>query len=328
MPADNLTVMDGGTSFFGDHVNVDTLDDFLAPINYSVSKRGITFEGSEGRTIDGQVAIARDDTNECLGVVSSRYTPFQNMETLVPPSEVMELLNPSTCGTFKRGSVAWTQFEINRFEPVKGDEVVQRLALTNSHDGSMPFLGGLCVTRIVCENTHMAATHQISSNIADGKGVRLKHTARADDRLRATLDTINGIVAEAAGFSEFAMALANKQCTESQFKGMLDGLSFTRLKADAKRSARKEGLRERLLNMFNGELVGHEFGAGSLWTAYNVFTEEFTHNRGTRVKNSGDLSEGDLNRIATEQRAFSNLYGQSQKDMKEVMQQLHVRIAA
>ena len=328
MVADMLTVMDGGNSFFNDHISVDSFDKFVEPINFTVSKRALTFEGSGEDTIDGQVAIARDDTNECLGVVSSRYTPFQNMDTLVPPPEVMELLKPSTCGTFKRGAIGWTQFEINRFEPVKGDEVVQRLALTNSHDGSMPYLGGLCMTRIVCENTHMAAVHQISSNVSEGKGVKLKHTARADDRLRATLDTINSIVAEAAGFAEFATALADTQCTESQFKSMLDGISFTRLKADAKRASRKEGLRERLLNMFNGEAVGHEFGAGSLWTAYNVFTEEFTHNRGTRVKNSGNLSEGDLNRVATEQRAFSNLYGQSQKDMKEVMQQLHVRIAA
>lgn len=268
-------------------------------------------------------------------IVTKNYPVMQHAEMLTIPEEVHTLVEDGSAGYFGNGEVGWRQWGIKSFEPVKGDTVSMRFMLSNPHDGTMKFLGGLCSERVVCRNTHMIALGEIKAQDESGK-VSLKKTKNARDRYeKGVLKHIADIVAQAAGFQVFAEKLAKTPTSDDKFEKLLD--IFMPGKLDKKTgeiilSSRTENQRELLRKL---RQPGEEGAMGSdipgvsdtLWGDLNVFTEYLTHWQGTRVTGSEGMDEAQKENVAQEQRVMRSWFGAGRKQMDAVAAELWDMVA-
>lgn len=94
----------------------------------------------------------RNDTNDVLGIVGSKYTPVQNIEAFNFLDELTPLgITFERVGMTDKGNRMWMCVKLNEAK-ILGDQVDSYVILTNSHDGS----GSLKVTttpmRLACHN--------------------------------------------------------------------------------------------------------------------------------------------------------------------------------
>jgi len=113
-----------------------------------------------GLKVEGWKALVRDRDNALLGVVTTKYKPFQNHEAF---GWFQDLVADGTCqietaGCLQGGKKVWVQARYSDAIEVKdGDLLIPYLLLANGHDGGMSLRLINTPTRVVCWNTMQAA---------------------------------------------------------------------------------------------------------------------------------------------------------------------------
>jgi len=252
----------------------------IAGLDWEVATTGVAADFGESagdgryRLIPGRRATYRTDTGAPLGSVGLRYTPLQNREAFAWMDAVVgeSLAIWNTCGSLKGGSRVWMLAKLPGSLEVTSGDVLEKYALImNPHDGSGSVWLFPTSTRVVCANTLRVAMGEGRRAVANGGGLRLRHTegslARRVERAREVFGIIDNAHADLA---TTAQAMQRKDMSSRQISEYFGGLIDDR--SDKARSRLLGSLWDRFALPTNSE----SFGA-NVWTAYNSVSEYADH---------------------------------------------------
>lgn len=151
----------------------------FAGLNFEVEKRPIFTDAQE---ITTHFATVRNDTQQVLGVVGSRYTVVQNRDAFTFFDAIVgggDGILYETAGALGDGQRIFITAKLPHYIQVdKADLIEQYIFLTTSHDGSGSIQAAFTPVRIVCNNTLNAALKDCSNMVT------IRHTASAHDQLK------------------------------------------------------------------------------------------------------------------------------------------------
>lgn len=164
----------------------------ISGLDWTVRKEPIYYKQP---TEDGEVvalvpdayAVVRND-NQCpLGVVGSKYEPFQNDAMFEFIGRYMDLANANieTCGSIRNGRVVWGLVTAGETEYVRNDPIAKYLLFKNGFAADQAI--EICWTdvRVVCNNTLQAALRGAKG------GYRVKHTQNVHTQVAAIRDALH-----------------------------------------------------------------------------------------------------------------------------------------
>jgi len=189
-------------------------------LSWSVEKRPLYFTGNDGQPVawPDKVAVVRNDTGRCLGVVSKDYETVQNSDllSLIKPMVSEGLLTIENTGYLNHGSRVFAQAVLNQEYQVIGEDYKAYVTILNGHCGNASVAIGSTLTRVVCGNTFTSAYSDISE--------KYRHSAGVVQRVLDStfvIDYVNGALAQYAKYME---TLATASCTGTQFKNYLEAV--------------------------------------------------------------------------------------------------------
>ena len=155
----------------------------LEPVFHKVEETGIT----RFKEVDGRLAVVRSDTKTAIGVVGSRYTPFQNrqvaefLESVVDEGGIVE-----TAGSLHGGRKVWFLVKTPADILIGGqDRYTPYILAANGHDGGLALHISMVTVRVVCTNTLAMA---LNSNPREWS---VKHTESINGRVTQAREALD-----------------------------------------------------------------------------------------------------------------------------------------
>jgi phage/plasmid-like protein (TIGR03299 family) len=187
-------------------------------LNWSVSHRPLFYQRANGSTAEwpDRVAVVRDDTERCLGSVSSDYETLQNADLLKLVNPLVEegLLTISNMGYLNHGARVFAQAQLNQEYKVIGEDYKGYVTLLNGHVGNCSVAIGSTMTRVICGNTFTSAYSDISE--------KYRHSAGVTGRVLESSYVINYVNGAMGTYAEYMEKLAGEKCTAAQFRNYLE----------------------------------------------------------------------------------------------------------
>jgi len=291
---------------FGHYVGDSNVDSDTAiqcaGLDWKVEKRSLTTPAADGSLIEIPThrAVVRATDDKVLGVVGKGYGVFQNRDAFKFLDGLVDdgSLRYHTAGSLKDGKHIWILAQFDRLEVVKGDFVDMFLLLYNTHDGSKKIRALETATRVVCANTAQQALRE-----GKGKGIGIRHTTHAIERLEEAKEVLIASRKRAKVFGRFAKNLAKFKFNGTLWTQFSETLFPQVIVEDGKGTKLGKTLRDNQRNKLT-ELFesgrGQEIKGvgGTAWAAYNATVEYANYFRGAAKK------EG-----AQERRFESSLFG-------------------
>ena len=243
--------------------------------NYAINEDGTP--SSIYVPIEGHNSVVRTDSQKVLGVVGSRYEPYQN-------AEAFEFFDPflsdgqatlETAGSLMEGKRIFVLAKLNEqpVEVVNGDNVLQYLLLYTSHDGSVGV--GIMYTpiRVVCWNT-------LSASVRYGEGKKSIITVKHARNMRNAIKLVQGAIDTGRRTFEFTLDAYRKMTT---YQMPIEG--FRRYVRNIWEVPELEEKMPRawdkLTTLFETGMGTEIQGVrGTLWGGFNAVTEFVQHVRG------------------------------------------------
>lgn len=243
-----------------------TVDD----IDWSVSANAIV------ATIGG--------SDRVLGLTGDRYEIIQNEDAFSFLQSLHDGAYWETAGAISGGRVVFGSLAFDRdfvLDPSGVADVIKSFLLVRtSHDGSTGLGGGVTPVRVVCKNTLNAA---LSGGIK--QSFKIRHTANAEDRMRAEAVAWRTANVYMDAFESEAQALMAKKVSDDQFFGLVETLC-PKPDEDVRGSAKKwESRVDLFAQAWKGTPNAGIRGTG--WGAWNALTEANQWGRKTQNTNSG-----------------------------------------
>lgn len=264
-----------------------------AGLNWQVERRQCSYKGNDGESVlIPTYATVRGSDGKHLGTVGNTYRVLQNdkafqwFQPYLDSGEV-EL---HTAGSLREGRHVWVLAQVKHdpIEIVPGDEILQFILLSNSHDGSASIRAGFTGIRVVCANT-VAAAH----NAASSKLMRIRHSESAHlalDKVRESLDIGRR---EFRATAEGMRQMARHGVRVEDLKRYVREVFAPKVTLDTEdelTNSALENICDRVVPLFEaGRGAGLPGVKGTVWGAYNAVTELLTWERGrtkdTRLEN-------------------------------------------
>jgi phage/plasmid-like protein (TIGR03299 family) len=228
----------------------------------------------------------RSDTGGVIGVVTSDYTPVQNLEAF----NFLDALlaggdNPDgsvqweTCGTLWGGKRVWVLARVPEHVMIAGDETVPFIYCANSHDGSLAVTAAATMVRIVCANTLSWALSNSESGKRQANTFRFRHTGT---NLTAKFAEARKVMGMTVAWTKQMEILGNKlgliPVTDAKALKVLEG--FTPTKIDPEMGGRavknREEARDLIMAIFKGQGPDGDTSGNSgqsAWTLANAMCE-------------------------------------------------------
>ncbi len=262
----------------------------------------------------------RTDTHDVLGMVSSGYQKFENVDGFRFADAILDEAGPGarveTIGSLYGGRRVFTLLEVG--DPItaaRGDEIRRYVCFSWGHGGFASIQANPTGVRVVCANTIAQADQDRHL------GVRLVHSGNLEQKLatarmllgyaKKSFDTLEATVKHLA-----ATSMSGDECKD--FMNRAFDTMFpapTEPEALAKWQSKKADTfvswRELFANERNNGMPAIR---GSFWAALNTVTEWCDHVRG-RTGEGSDV------------RVHSNLFGVS-REAKAQVQRLAVSMAS
>jgi phage/plasmid-like protein (TIGR03299 family) len=208
----------GETPWHGLGVNVrDAVDSEhaiqLSGMSWRVSKKSLSYETDAGRhACNDAFAIVRDDTQACLGVVGSRYAPFQNSEGFKFLDSILDKFGAKyeSCGSLFGGKSVWMLVHLpqQRFA-VNGNDITEPYAIfTNSHDGKSAAMCFPTTVRTVCANTLRLAKS------SRDHGLTIRHSGALSAKVESAKQALGIACEEISEYRDASVALAATKMPE------------------------------------------------------------------------------------------------------------------
>lgn len=229
-------------------------------LDWTVSQRTLFYQRANGTVgeLPDRVAIVRDDTERCLGVVSSNYETVQNADLLKLINPMVEegLLTVENMGHLNHGSRVFAQARVNEEFQVVGENYKAYITLLNGHVGNASVAIGPTATRVICGNTFAMAYSDLSE--------KYRHQAGVNERVLESKAIINYVNGAMKKYSDYVDKLATERCTGVQFRNFLEVVY------DKDVRKMRDSFVSQLNNLFyNGQ--GNE--GRSYYDAFNAVTE-------------------------------------------------------
>ena len=244
-----------------------------ANLGWTVRKESIFL--ADGQEVADHFATVREDTNEPLGVVGTKYRILQNTEAFTFYDYLTQDPNGpkyETAGSLWGGTKIWLMAKLDEdIQIAPNDTVGQYLILSNSHDGSSAVNIMLSPIRVVCQNTLNMASHAAS------KKVKIRHSGNIQLKLNDVQESL-GIIRQSFNETfEIYRQMVDTKPTAAQVDTVLRAL-FPDTKND--RASIQRGRVKELA--YSGK--GNYPVRGTAWALYNGITELSDHVNGEGSK--------------------------------------------
>jgi len=257
----------GGVKTAAEALSVSHLDWVAEPI-------GLITES--GHAVPTHRAIVRSDNNGVIGVVGKRYVPLQNPFAF----SFFDTLCDKHGARYDRAYVIdgghKVILEATLNGPItirKGDEVLRKISIINTFDGSYPLTAQFTIYRQVCKNGLMG--------YAKDNKCRVYHTKNGEANATSALMIL------AAGTSFFEKFEAQCRILSQKIvdKEMVE--KFLKNCFGEETGTRQKNLREKVVECYE---AGKGTGKGTLYDLYNGYIEWIDHFRSadeeTRLANA------------------------------------------
>lgn len=254
----------------------------LSELTWRAEKRPVMFGEEFGNsffTMEDQYVLVRDDKNIGLGIVGSRYVPYQNDEMFdfMERFVAMSGSKLETCGSLLGGRITWALASAqDTFEVLSGDPINKFFLFKNSFDGKSSL--EICFTnvRVVCNNTlNFALDH--CPNV-----FQVKHLSTMKDKIASIEASLALRQKYDEKLKESFQVLASKQVNERFCKDAL--VTVFRKKADENKTDTQveednkdkiESVMELVENGAGTEIPGVRGSAYGLVQAFGEYCDHF-----------------------------------------------------
>lgn len=254
--------MSNNTTMNNDTTNEITAERQSSHWNYEVEK--IALHSPEGDAT-GFYATRRTDTKQCLGTISNRYGIVQNADLFGQAEDIFDRLN---LGERKRkfvithdGSRAHAIYDFRNLGVVIGgkDNLILRLKVQNSFDGTLGASFSVGLFRLICSNG-MAAPFGATVNISK------KHTQGISTDFFA--EAVNKSVQHFSEAVPVFNRMANTGITQKGGNNALMNM--------AKAKTISERMAENIASIWNAPRY-NEDSDRTVYNLYNAATQYLTH---------------------------------------------------
>lgn len=234
--------------------------------------------------VDGNLVVAHLKTGDrVLGIVGGRYGIVQNEEAFSFLQSLHDGARWETAGAIKGGRVVFGSLAFDRdfvLDPSGvADEVKSYLLVYNSFDGSTNVAGGITPVRVVCQNTLNVAIGQMKNTF------KVRHTAKAEDRLKAEAALWRQANTYMDKFQEQAQTLFETKVSDKRFFDIVADL-FPKPEVDVKGSIKKwETQTEKYAQAWNG--TPNAGIKNTAWGVAQALTEANQWGRNVRTGKAG-----------------------------------------
>lgn len=248
--------------------------------------------------VPGKVFTVRDDLpldnpDRILGIVSTRYTIFQNgvlfdlSDSLVGAGGARY----ESAGSLRNGKIVWVLAVLPGDLTVLDDKLVKFLLIRNSHDGTSKCEAFFTPVRVVCANTMMMALRMASVKVSfrhSGEPMRQIEEAK---RVLGLADDYFG--EHAATMEELARRKVDNRFVNAYLQALIPNPS------DSERRGRAQNARNRIAQLFYGEQAGAGQDAvnGTAYGLLNATTQYTDHDRTVRRTGGRSLEEARMESV-------------------------------
>lgn len=196
-----------------------------AGLDYTVAQTPVKFhpEGEYMTEVPGKFVNYRTDTGAPLGVVGSKYTTIQNIESYAFLDGLLDHgMIADSAGSFAEGSRIFVAAQIPEdlvLDPEGvADVIKQYVVFGNSHDGSSPSYAVTTPWRPVCKNTERLAVQGAKARW------NVRHTKNWKDRLDEAKRALGLTSQYYEKFAEEETSLLHTEMTMEAVDKLLDEL--------------------------------------------------------------------------------------------------------
>jgi phage/plasmid-like protein (TIGR03299 family) len=236
--------------------------------NWTVAKKPLF--GPDGETTPAY-GVFREDNNNCLGVVGSKYVPTQNEEILDMLLEAAARVNISgeRGGFLGNGQKVYYQFPLTDVQ-IGGSFNKRFLTALTSHDGSAPMGFGTTNVTVVCSNTFYMA-------LRDSQ--RVRHTKNSHERLGLIISQLQNSLTQEEQFIEKLVELSKIYIPEA----VTDEFIINIIGGDGEASRGKNRIND-FRTALTTEYETHENTAYALFNATTRFTNYMMGHKSIEAK--------------------------------------------
>jgi phage/plasmid-like protein (TIGR03299 family) len=260
-----------------------------AHLNWEAQPVGLITEN--GISVIDHRAIIRSDNNVVIGVVGDRYVPIQNTFAFSFFDTVCLSHQAKYNAAYVFDGGRKVILEASLGDPVeirKGDEVVRRIQLINTFDGSHPLLAQFTVWRLICSNGLMA--------FSEMNKCRILHTKNGENKANDALLVIAKGVKYFEHFESLCRELAQRVIDQK----VVD--AFLKHCFGEEGGTRQKNLIAKVIECYE---AGKGTGQGTAWDMYNGYVEWIDHFRS--ADDETRLANSILGATYLKEQAFSNI---------------------
>lgn len=251
-----------------------------------------------GISVPDHRAIIRSDTKQVIGVVGSRYTPLQMSFAFNWFDSACAQHNARYDKAYVIDGGHKVILEASLNGPIeirKGDEIIRKIQLINTFDGTYPFTAVFTEWRKICKNGLWGW--------AKNNKCKVHHTKNGEVNAGEALRILAAGTAYFEKFEQQCKVLAQKVLDKKMVDSFLDQC-FGKVEEGKKIGTRQQNLRDKVVECYE---AGLGTGKGTAWDLYNGYIEWIDHFRSadaeTRLANSvlgaASLKETAFNIITT-----------------------------
>lgn len=245
----------------------------LAGLDWCINQTNIKLDNVNGERVDGFKANVRSSDNKILSIVSDKYKVIQNQEAFDFTDELLsEGVTYETAGSLRNGKTIWLLARMPEKFKILGDDFINYLVFTNSHDGSSPLTVALTPIRVVCQNTLNLALSQTARSWST------KHLGDMKSKLDFAHTTLSLTKQYQKALSDKIVNLNKIKLSNTQVESLIEDL----LPIDENKDGRvkikhMENKRKHILNKYNSAYDLKIFN-GTAYQFVNAVSDAVTHN--------------------------------------------------
>ena len=241
-----------------------------AGLDWDVELRDVFVQQDDKKiVVPGHHAVVRDMDQRVLGMVKSRYVPFQNREAFAFADNLVDSgeAKYETAGSLRDGRQVFLTMKVPTEIKVDGGNDAHELyiLLRTAHDGTKAISVYLTPIRVVCMNTLALATHR--SNVRQKWS--MPHVSNIEGKLAEARETLRMSFDYADEFSRMANDLINTMVSDDMAVKLLEEVFPVRPRTDEKIEGVMDALRNSNRNGYHG----------TGWGLLNAVTEYHEHYR-------------------------------------------------
>lgn len=236
--------------------------------------------------VPGSNAVVRVTDDSVLGVVKSRYVPFQNRDAFAFADSLVDSgeAKYETAGSLRKGAEVFLTMKVPGHILIAGEDAHDMyILLRTSHDGTKAISVMIVMIRVVCMNT-------LTMAVAGAKQKwSMPHVSTIEGRLGEARETIGMSFAYSDEFVRMGDQLVATKITDDMLHDLLEDVLPDRPKTDERIDT--------IMSLYHDSPTNGFYGTG--WGALNAVTEYYDHYRETSSREAvfNNIMAGEIARV-------------------------------